>query len=121
MSTKRIERNAVVLSALSKASATTRNAVIASAKKDLVYALVDCAKAIIKRRVPLTRAQLNRILRLTADVRVLVSRGATLDERKRVLQKGGFISALLGPALKILAPALLGGLSSALAPRRRRR
>ncbi len=114
MSTKRIERNASVLSALAKASATTRNAVIASAKKDLVYALVDCARAIIKRDVPLTRGQLNTIKRLAAEIRVLVSRNATLEERKRVLQKGGLISALLGPALKII-PSLLGGL---FAPRR---
>lgn len=108
--TKRIARYASVLDALNKVNATTRNRIVASSKKDLVLALVDCAKAIINRRVPMTDAQLRIVTRLASDIRYLVNPRTPLRERRRVLQKGGFIGALLGPVLKTLLPTLLGGI-----------
>lgn len=107
--TSRLRRNANLLLALDRVDATTRNALLGSAKKDLVATLVDCAKNILERRVPLTAEQTRNVRRLASEIRLLVNPRTSLNQRRLVLQTGGFASLLLKPVLKIL-PALLGGM-----------
>jgi hypothetical protein len=116
---RRVTKNAEVLRALFNADNAVRAAVIRRAKKELVLALVDVARAIINRVVPLTDAQLRSIARRARDIKALVNPRTSIESRKELLQKGGFITALLAPALKLL-PTLLGGLTSLLSPKRRR-
>ena len=108
----RVRKYARVLRALERADAGTRHAAVHAAKRDLVLALVDVAKMIINRRIPLSAEQLRRIQRHSTDIRALVDARQTVDGRKRVLQKGGFLPVLLAPLLKTLLPSLLGGLLS---------
>ena len=111
MVTRRVTRNANILSALHRSSAAVRNAMLSVIKKDVVLAIVDCAKMIINRKVPLTQTQLQKVLSLAQDIKRFVSSRTSHDVRKRALQKGGFLGALIGPVLSLL-PQLLGGLFS---------
>ena len=109
MVTRRVTRNANILSALHRASAAARNAMLSVIKKDVVLAIVDCAKMIINRKVPLSQTQLQKVLSLAQDIKRFVSSKTSNDVRKRTLQKGGFLGALIGPVLSLI-PQLLGGL-----------
>ena len=109
-SCKRIERNAVTVRALQGASSAARTAVMRSAKRDLIMALVDCAKLIIKSPRYLDGAQLRALGRRAKEIAELIRPKATLEQRRRVLQDGGLLGALLGPLVKGILPNLLGGL-----------
>ena len=109
MVTRRVTRNANILKALHRASAATQNAMLSVIKKDVVLAIVDCAKIIIYCKVPLTQNQLQKVLSLTQDIKRFVSLKTSHNICKRTLQKGGFLGALIGPVLSLI-PQLLGGL-----------
>ena len=101
--TTTLRKHAKTLQALQRVSDRVRVEVIANAKKELVEALVQCAKAIINRQTPLTRHQSEAIRRRARDISDLVRPGNTLSQKRAVLQRGG----LLGTLLRIV-PSLLG-------------
>jgi hypothetical protein len=119
----RVKDNETVLRALQRLDNNARAAVMASAKKELVTALVECARGIINRRVPLSPAQYEAIRRRAKDIGALTKANASLDERRRILQNGGFLSALIGPALSLLPTIVksVGGLVAKGKARRQRR
>jgi len=75
---------------------------------DFIDCVSECAKNIIKGNVPLNPAQLQRLRRDRSNVRVLASKKTSLKKKRRVLQKGGFLGALLPPVLGVLGSLLLG-------------
>lgn len=81
-----------------------------AATRELVLTLVDVAKGIINRSIPLTPTQLSAIRRRSNDIQALVKPNTTLATRNRILQKEGFLPTILGPLLKGVLPALLGGM-----------
>ena len=101
----KLRKHAHVLRALQRVDDRVRVEVMSAAKKDLVTLLVQCAKAIINRQVPLTRHQSAAVRSRTRDIAAFVRPGATLAQRRSVLQRGGFLGALLS-----VVPGLLGGL-----------
>lgn len=108
--TARVRRYAHVLRALDRANNVVKSATVRAAKRELVLALVDVAKSIINRKIPLNANQLSAIRRHSSDIRSLVRPGQSIQGRKRILQKGGFLGMLLGPLLKTVVPSILGGL-----------
>ena len=100
---------------LEKSANATRRAVLYKASKDMVLALVELAKNIIKGNVDLTADQYRRLDARRVDVRTLAHPRTSMRNRKKILQKGGFIGLLLKPAL-----GLLGGLLGGLVPTGRR-
>ena len=105
----RVRKYADTLRSLQAVDGATRNVVMKSAKTDLILALVDCARAIIGRKVPLTLAQQRAVVGKSDDIKRLVNPRVKDVERRTILQKGGFLGALLGPIVRALLPALLGG------------
>lgn len=119
MTTQRVQRNAKTLQALTRLDNAAQHAIVSVAKKDLLFALTDCARAILNRVVPLSEAQLRAIKRLAEQVRRLVSRKTPLEERRAVLQTGGLVGAIVRPVLSLL-PSLLGAVFRPKQHRRRR-
>ena len=103
---KKLTRNAAVLLSLNNATFAIQKSVIAKAKKEFIMTLMECAKAIINGTIPLTSSQYNELQRNVKDISALV-RKSTLDDKKAVLQKGGFLGALLGPIISNIVPGLL--------------
>ena len=104
---QRIKRHAPVLQALRRLNNNARLSVMGSAKKELIATLVACARAIINRAVRLTERQTNEIRRHATSIRELLRSRATIAQRRKTLQTGGFLGALLGPILGLL-PKLFG-------------
>ena len=101
------------LTSLPTMSPKARNAVIRGAPKQFIAALVDCAKTLIKGYASMDARQLNAVRRRENHFRKLLNRKTSVPQKKRILQSGGFLPALLGPLFKIGAPLitnLLGGL-----------
>ena len=105
--TERMRKNAGTLLALRKAKVAIKRTVISEGKRDLIEALMDCARLIINGEIKPTRAQLQNLRRRSVDITRLLNAQTSVDAKKRVLQKGGFLSALLAPFIATLGKALL--------------
>lgn len=84
-------------------------AVLKGASPDLIHALCECSLNILKGHVQLTPAQKKRLSRHKQNLRVLAKKTTSVKHRKQILQKGGFLQALLNPVLGIVS-GLLGTL-----------
>ena len=68
----------------------------------------ECAKNVLKGNVMLTNAQMSTLRPRRQDLRALsVKKKTSLTKKRKIIQKGGFLSALLAPALSVLAGLLL--------------
>ena len=92
-------RNRGAILSLHKASDAVRRVVIGSAKKELIAALVDCAKAVISSSELSDSPQLRGHI---SAIRTLTRPGSSDGVKRRILQSGGFLGALLGPLLGAL-------------------
>ena len=104
----RLARHARDLQALADATPATRRRIISQAPTDLLMALVDCARRLLKGEVSLTSTQLGAVRRHKNNFRKVAAPRTPLRELRKVYQIGGFLPALLGPILKVGLPLLTG-------------
>lgn len=101
----RVKRHAAMLKVLAKAKPATSKALMKEADKDLVYCLCECSHNILKGNVPLTKAQKTKLTRYKQDLRAVARKTTTQKRKRQILQKGGFLPALLAPLLApVIAP-----------------
>ena len=105
----RVRKHAHELETLAKAKREKRNRLVREATTELIFTLVDLAKMVIRGDITLTPHQLSTVRRYKADFKKLVSKSTGVKGKRNVIQKGGFLPALLGPVLKLGVP-LLGNL-----------
>ena len=104
MMSARVKRNALCLHLLTKADGKLIKAVIANGKQELVDSLCECAHNILKGNVALKTIHKAKLRRYRGLMRSLVKRKAAKNKRK-ILQTGGFVSALLAPlATSVILP-----------------
>ena len=80
------------------------------ANKRFFDALGDCCCLILDGRIPLTPTQRASLRRYKAAIRGIALKAKPLKYKRRVSQKGGFLSALLGAAVPLIGN-LLGSLT----------
>ena len=105
----RVRRNARVMLALERAGEAVQTTVLHSASKDLVMALVECAKNVISGTVRLTNSQIAALRRQKNIITELVKVRTPLHRKKAILQSGGFLPLIIRPLISLLG-GLLGGL-----------
>lgn len=96
-----------MLQLLCGAKPSVIKAVLKGASPDLIKALSECSLNILKGHVHLTPAQKKQLSRYKQSLRALAKKGTSVKRRKQILQKGGFIGAILKPVLGVLG-GLLG-------------
>lgn len=99
---KALRKNIHTLKLLGKAKPAAVKAIIKSGDKALVNALCECCLNVLKGNIPLTPTQKKRLSKYKTCIRALAKKNTPLKKRKALLQKGGFIGALLPPALGLL-------------------
>jgi len=77
---------------------------------EFVDCVSECAKNVIKGNVPLTNRQMTNLRRKKHDLRSLSKKKTSLRKKRKILQKGGFLSALLPPVLTVLSGLLMNSL-----------
>eukprot|EP00745_Piridium_sociabile_P032311 TRINITY_DN54438_c0_g1_i2.p1 TRINITY_DN54438_c0_g1~~TRINITY_DN54438_c0_g1_i2.p1 ORF type:complete len:112 (+),score=12.21 TRINITY_DN54438_c0_g1_i2:80-415(+) len=103
----RIEINVPILQMLCGAKPNIIKAVLKGASPDLINTLSECSLNILKGHVRLTQAQKKQLCRYKQSLRALAKKTNSVKRRKQILQKGGFIGALIKPVLGVLG-GLLG-------------
>ena len=75
--------------------------------RQFIDCVSECAKNVLKGNVPLSNAQMSKLRSRRQDLRALSVKKTSLTKKRKIIQKGGFLSALLAPALSVLAGLLL--------------
>ena len=80
---------------------------ICKCDKMFVDCVSECTKNLIKGNVPLSSRQMSILRHKRNDLRALAKKKTFLRLKRKILQKGGFLSALLPPVLTVLGSLLL--------------
>jgi len=67
--------------------------------RQFIDCVSECAKNVLKGNVPLTNAQMSKLRPRRQDLRGLSFKKTSLTKKRKIIQKGGFLSALLAHAL----------------------
>lgn len=107
---KRVKKHLDTLRVLKTAKPKLRQSVLASADNDLIHCLCECAHNVLNGNVKLSPGQKKILGKHKKPIRDLASKKTALKKKRRILvQKGGFLPALLAPIIGI-ATSLIGGL-----------
>lgn len=104
----RIRRNLPMLQTLACVKPAVSKSIVKVASPDVINALSECCLNILKGHVHLSPAQKRQLCRYKQSLRSLAKKGTSVKRRKQILQKGGFLGALLKPVLGVIG-GLLGG------------
>jgi hypothetical protein len=85
------------LKRLCRMTAKDRKTFIKACSKDFIHCICECIKNLLKGNVPLNQRQLKTLSRHKQSLRRLALKNTSLVARKQILQKGGFLGAILQP------------------------
>ena len=104
----RMKKHLPMLKWLSTAKPKEQKAVIRVLGNDALKAVDECCVNVLKGNVPLTKSQKHRLSRFKQVMRKLGGGGKALStsSKRRLIQTGGFLGALLPPILSILGGLL---------------
>ena len=89
------------------ASGSIQKSLISNASKKFIATLVKCAKDIIKGDIELTKYQLRLLKPYERMMERFIERKESVDKKKTLLQKGGFLKVLIKPLAAMLIDGLL--------------
>src|SRR5260221_5342422 len=101
----RVKKYKQQLRLLHDASPKIRKSLIVGCRPQMLSCICECAVNILKGNVPLTSGQKKKLCRHKHSLRLLSNKKVAIKSKKKLLQTGGFLGALLTPIL-----SLLGGL-----------
>jgi len=92
---RRVKKFLPVLRRIRKMGDKARREYIKKCNREFIDCVSECAKNVIKVNVPMTGPQKASLRRRKKDVRALANKKTSLTKKRRILQKGGFLIALL--------------------------
>ena len=99
----RVKKHLPELRVLSMCTPRQRKAYLKHANKSLIDCLSECCVNTLKGNVPLAASQKKSLSRHKKHIRKAADkRNSSKSRRDTFIQKGGFLSAILGPILRLL-------------------
>ncbi len=87
-----------------------RRKLLSTANNELIACICECCHNILKGNIKLSSKQRKLLCRHRNPIRALASRKLSLKKKRQLLvQKGGFLPAVLGPIIAAIS-GLVGGL-----------
>jgi len=111
--TPRLQRHIPVLQHLSKLPERDKKSFIKTADKSLLDSIHKCCVNILNGCIPLTGSQKTRLRRNKSDLRRLILKKTSLAKKRKILQKGGFLLAILSAVIPIVGSLIAGAISRA--------
>ncbi len=103
----RLRKNIDLLKVLSKAKPKLRQAILKNLGTDTIRCICECAHNVLNGNLRLSPKQRKDLLKYRKPLRELASKRGSLTRKKKVLiQKGGLVTAVLGPLLAVAASLL---------------
>ena len=108
---KRVQKHLKTLEVLESAKPKLRKGILENADSDLIRCICECCLNILSGNIELTPEEKRRLFHHKTLIRKLCSKNLPVEERRDILiQKGGFLPALLGPIIGIVS-SLLGSIA----------
>lgn len=108
--TKRVKKYADTLKYLAYYNKASGKSIINSAEPELVNCFSDICYNILNGKVTLSQTERNKLAKYKSQIRKIANKRTTQKTKKTLIQKGGFLSALLGPLLGSIIVPLAKGL-----------
>lgn len=89
-----------------KSEKSLRKLIIRGAPKKLIHALSEICLNTLNGNIPLSPVKLRKAHKYSSQLRKLSSR--KFKGKKKILQRGGFLSFIIGTLLSALLPKLIG-------------
>ena len=107
---KRLRANLKTLHLLQNTTPAIQKSILEKAPKKLVECFCECAKNILSGNLPLSSRNKQKLCYHKKGLRDLAKRSVPLKSKQKIIQKGGFLSTILGVLSPIIG-GLLGGLT----------
>ncbi len=103
----RLKKHLDELRVLKKSKPAFRKSILRAADKDLICCLCECSHNVLNGNIKLSPKDKKPLQKHSKHLRELASRNISLKKKRGILvQKGGFLPALLGPILAIAASVI---------------
>jgi len=104
---ERVKKYLPLLKLIRRLGDRAKKAYVRKCTREFIDCVSECAKNVIKGNVPLTNRQKTNLRRKRYDLRALSKKKTSLRSKRKILQKGGFLTALLPPVLAVLGSLLM--------------
>lgn len=102
---KRLKKHANTLQFLANCDKHTCKSIVQKAKPDLLSCISDICFNTLQGRVNLKPTEKKKLAKYKTQLRKIANTKTTKKSKRELIQKGGFLSALLGPLLStVLGP-----------------
>ena len=109
---KRLKKFAPTLQYLARCDKSTAKTLINKADPQLIDCVSDICYNILKRKVKLSSKEKARLARYKKQIRTVAKKSNSKKSKRTVIQKGGFLGAILAPLLGSLIGPLVNTLFS---------
>ncbi len=96
---KRMKKTFKKVRLLSLATPQARKELIRKGDREFVDSVCECCLNVLKGNVPLNSQEKSKLRKHKNELRKLIKKRVSLKKKKEIIQKGGFLGALLGPLL----------------------
>jgi len=104
---RRVKKFLPVLRRIRNMGNKARRDYVKKCNREFIDCVSEYAKNVIKGNVPMSGLQKAKLRRRRKDVEALAIKKTSLTKKRRILQKGGFLTALLPLVLSILSSMFL--------------
>jgi len=91
-----------VLKRINKIGDKARWQYVKKCNKQFIDCVSECAKNVLRGNVPLTKQQSTKLRRNKNNLRALSVKKTSLRKKRQIIQKGGFLRAIITPILSHL-------------------
>ena len=103
----RLHENIKLLDYLRDIPSRRQKFLIKGADREILEAFSEICLNLVKRNVHLTPQQIQKLLPYEEDIYQLSLKRHSLNKKKQIIQKGGFLGALLGTVLPTLISTVI--------------
>ena len=103
-----MKKNAGILKILSRSKGKVLKDIIRASDTSLVKAVCECAANVLKGYVHISSPQKKRLKQFVKELRAITNAKVSLKKRRHIIQKGGFLPALLTPLAAIITGIATG-------------
>ena len=97
----------VFLQMLSKSNGKYRKALLTGAPPEIIHLLSECALNILQGTITLTKEEKSKLRPHKNELRKIATTRTSNRTKKKLIQKGGMLNALLKPVLKAALPIVV--------------
>ena len=101
--TIRTKKHLNTLRVLAKVKPSVANHVIQLCEKDLILCVCEICNNLLKGHINLTKTKKQRLSKHKGSIRLLSRKTTPITQKRKVIQRGGFLGAILSAVLPILS------------------